>query len=451
MAGGTFDKLAGKTLPGTYLNFESTRQDTVGNSERGTVLLPLIGHDFGPAGEFITLTAAAPDAYRNTLGYSVYDESNRKMLLIREAFKNASKVIVYITESGDTAKATAAPLTVTAKYGGTRGNDIRFSVVANPVGGFDVTVYLDTEKTAVYEGVETVEALIEAAADDELVTFSGTGDLVATAGTNLTGGKNVTSSNSDVSAFIDKIEAVRWNTLCFPVTDATLQTAVKTKIKYMRESMGRGVQAVVPDMVNPDYEGIINVTNSVVSDGFTLTHAEACAWVAGATAAASCVTSLTYATYSGATDIVDAKDNEEAIAAVKNGEFFFSFSEEGKVIVQYDINSLVTFTKPKDKTYRKNRVIRVFDAFQESVQLNFPPNKYDNDPDGWEVMKGVGKTLLKLYGPRSDGGMGAIKNIDYDTDFLIDTTLSSGDETYFNVGLEPVDAAEKLFFTVKTR
>lgn len=144
MAGGKYDKLAGKTRPGTYINFESDRNDTVGNSERGIVLLPLIGYDFGPAKTPITLTAAAPDAYSVELGRSVYDATNDKMRLIREAFKKAAKVIVYITESGTAATGAAAPLTVTAKYGGTRGNDIHISVVANPVGGFDVTVYLDT-------------------------------------------------------------------------------------------------------------------------------------------------------------------------------------------------------------------------------------------------------------------------------------------------------------------
>ena len=29
MAGGKYDKLAGKTRPGTYINFESDRNDTV--------------------------------------------------------------------------------------------------------------------------------------------------------------------------------------------------------------------------------------------------------------------------------------------------------------------------------------------------------------------------------------------------------------------------------------
>lgn len=39
MAGGKFDKLAGKTRPGTYINFQSERTDTVGTSERGTTII----------------------------------------------------------------------------------------------------------------------------------------------------------------------------------------------------------------------------------------------------------------------------------------------------------------------------------------------------------------------------------------------------------------------------
>lgn len=451
MAGGTFDKLAGKVRPGTYINFESTRQETVGNSERGTVLIPLIGHNFGPAKEFISLSAASPDAQRLKLGYSVYDD-NKNMLLIREAFKKASTVIVFITESGNKATQTSGELTITAKYGGTRGNDIHVSIIANPTGEelFDVSVYLDTEKTASYEGVKTCEELIAAAANDALVTFEGSGDLAAAAGVKLENGTDTQSTTADVTGFLDRIEGVKWNTLCFPVTETQLHTAVLTKIKYMRENMGRGVQAVVPNMKTPDYEGIINVTNSVVVDGKALSAAEACAWVAAATAAASCTKSNTYEIYSGATEVVDPKDNEKAIAAINAGEFFFSVSEEGNVVVEYDINSLVTFTKPKDSTYRKNRVIRVFDSFAETVQLNFPPNKYDNDPTGWEVMEGIGKTILKQYGPRPDG-IGAIKNVDFDNDFLVDQSLSEGDQTFFIVGLEAVDSSEKLYFTIKTR
>ena len=37
-----------------------------------------------------------------------------------------------------------------------------FAVTSNPLGGFDVTKYLGTEELETVEGVETVEALIEA-------------------------------------------------------------------------------------------------------------------------------------------------------------------------------------------------------------------------------------------------------------------------------------------------
>ena len=113
MAGGKFDARIGKTRPGTYINFESTRQDLIGGRERGKVLIPLIEHDYGPAKEFIKLTTASPDAARVKLGYSVYSD-NPNMLLIREAFKNSGTVIVYIPSQGSAATGTAGALTATA-------------------------------------------------------------------------------------------------------------------------------------------------------------------------------------------------------------------------------------------------------------------------------------------------------------------------------------------------
>ena len=447
MAGGKFDKLAGKVRPGTYLNFESTRSDTVGTSERGTTIIPLLKPSYGPAGSYIELTNAGPDAAYAKLGYSVYDsDPNRQMLLIREAFKNASKVLVYIPKEGTkaTAKNASAPeLTATAKYGGTRGNALTVTVSANPVDGFDVTVSLAGNTVAYYEGLSTVNDLI--AQDCEYVTFTGTGTLAAVAAMNLTGGTDAAAQNVDITGFMDTWEKVKFNTVAMPVTDSSLQAAVKAKIKYLRESMGRGVQAVVPDFP-ADYEGIISVKNGYAIDDDKLSAAEATVWVAGATAGASYVESLTYNAVDGATDLVDALTHEEYVDAINKGHFVFSISEENKVVVEYDINSLTSFKQPKDETYRKNRVTRVFDTFEEAVQLNFPPNKYGNYGDGWDTMEGVGKSILKQF---SDAG--AISDVDYDNDFLVDRDASYGDKTYFNVNLKPVDSSEKLFFTTHTR
>lgn len=143
---------------------------------------------------------------------------------------------------------------------------------------------------------------------------------------------------------------------------------------------------------------------------------------------------------------MNPKSNEEAIAAINEGEFFFSTNEDREVVVEYDINSLVTFADKKDKSYRKNRVIRVYDTFQEAVQLNFPPNKFDNNARGWDIMEGIGKTILRQF-----EDTGGITNVSYDEDFLVDRESSVDDETYFNVGLQAVDSAEKLYFTITTR
>lgn len=442
MAGGTFDKSVGKVRPGTYINFEASNQSTLGSSDRGTVLIPLINHSYGPEKEFITISNESVDSAFDKLGYSVYDD-NPSMLLIREAFKNASTVIVYIAKAGTKATGTGGGLSAQAKYGGSRGNALSYSVTANPVSGFDVSIYLDGSTVEEFEGVTDVSAL----ENSRYITFTAAegASLETAAGITLTGGTDGTAANADIAAFLDDMESVNFNTLAFPVTEESLLAACVTKIKYLRENVGRGVKAVVPDY-KADYEGIINVTNSVVINGVSLTNAQASAWVAGADASASNVQSNTHKIYVGAEAVANAKTHEQAVAAIQNGEFFFSYSENGDVVVEYDINSLTSFTDRKDKSYSKNRVLRVFDSFAESIRLNFPPNKYSNNETGWDIMDGMGRSILKQF-----FDAGAIQNVDYNTDFAVVRGESKGDSTYFNVGIQPVDSAEKLYFTVKTR
>ncbi len=468
MAGGNFDINVGKTRPGTYVNVRSKKQQKAKGSTRGIALIPFIGYDWGPNGEFIKLSVDSPDAFLAKLGRSVYDD-NDFMLMVREIFKNAITCYVYIINSGTAATCTigsdSATMTVTAMYPGTRGNDISLMIVANVLGGFDVSVFMGSEKVEFYEGMKTYADVI-AAAQNKYVKFassSPTTELTALASVYLTDGApeqaaeggRATVQNSAVTEFLDKSEKVRWNTMCFPVTDTSLQTVCIAKIKMLRNSVGKYVQAVLPDCT-ADFEGIINVTNSVVLDdgtvnGKALTIAQVCAWVAGVTAGASKTQSNTYVEYTGAVDIVGVKSNEEAIEAIKNGEFFFSRSDEDKVVVEYDINSLHNFTTERTSDYAKNRVIRVYDSFAEDLRLNFPPNKFSNNPDGWLIMEGLGRELLVSYGPVSDGGDGSIMNVDLDSDFYVDQSRSVGDETFFNVGLQAVDSAEKLYFSVSTR
>ena len=450
-AGGTWDKTGTKERAGTYINFESVRRDTLGGGERGTVLLPLADTDYGPAKKWIAVTAAAPDAAMALFGHSIYEE-NDNMLLIREALKGAGTVLAYLCTEGKTAAfGSGGGLNATARYKGSRGNRLTYMAAANPLGGFDVEIYLDKTRVSLYEGIQSAKELD----GDPYIVFSEDAEnetaLSETAGVTLTGGEDAKTEHADVMDFLDEAGIKKgWQTMAFPFTDESMQAALRSKIRYLREETGTYVQAAAPNFA-ADYEGIINVANSYVTGDKALTAAQATAYVAGITAGADNVQSNTNRIVENASDIVGELDHEAIVAALKAGKFVFSKSEEDQIVVENDINSLVTLSDTKDKTYRKNRVIRVLDSIGNSVKENFPPNRFDNDPDGWDIMEGLGKSILKLYGPRSDGGTGAIRDVDYDNDFLVDREKSNGDTTFFCIAVTPVDSAEKLYFTIETR
>lgn len=597
MAGGTWSKLSLKERPGTYINWETKEQNIIGIAERGTVIMPLLGHNYGPAKEFITIENSSPDAQYAKLGYSVYEAP---LLLVKEALKSAKTIILYIPTQGEQAHtdvtialpepeeddfndlilakvkaklgkkadmagcnltydrrshtftviltgelsavkntgiietltalvgdgyslsiggtaltdvasvqqttiytkagvmkpgdsdisatikvgkdeeeqeytlvisypttapeaqkglqdvtATQTTISATAMYGGERGNDLSFDCVANEDGGYDVTIYLDNSPVEEFEGLNTVGELLTAVSSWIIFRGDETAELSDFSAISLIGGTNGQTNTVDITRFLDASEALHWNTMAFPLDskeNSSLMTAVVSKIKYLREDVGKYRKAVISNYA-ADYEGIINVCNGyVLSDGTVVDATMATAWVAGADAGADCITSNTYKPVEDAADIYGLLSHTEAVAAIKAGKFFFSFNESNEVVVEYDINSLVSFARQrKAKSWRKNRVLRVMDSFGESVQLNFPPNLFDNDDDGWNAMEGIGKSILKLFGLKSEGGVGAIRNIDYDKDFLVDREISHGDETYATVGIQPVDSAEKFYFTVTTR
>lgn len=442
MAGGNFDINTPKVRPGNYINFKAQEKQPTVASSRGITVVPLVGYDWGPDGEFVKLSADAPDGEQEKFGRSIYSD-NSQIMLIRAAFENAATVYAYIIAGGKKAEATEGQLTIMAAYAGKRGNDIRVSSAANPEKGYDVSVYMDEELVEFFEGIPTATEL--AGYRSDYVTFSGEGDLTAFAAKALAGGEAAEGTNGSFAAFLDKVERIKCNTVLIPVTDPALAAAAASKLKYLRTKTGKTVQFVFPDYAGDDI-GVINVVNSFHMYGRDLSVTQAAAWVAGAEAAAGKTTTLTYKVVANATKVVGELSNEEAVDAIKDGKFFFSVDDEGSVIIETDINSLVNLNEGQDGSYKKNRVIRVFDSFADDLNILLPPGKFDNGPEGWKLMQGIGKSLLSRY--QEDG---AVKNVDLDNDFLIDTSRSIGDATYFNIALQPVDASEKHYFSISTQ
>lgn len=127
IGGGSFT-VQNKVLPGAYINFVSMGTNAK-MGERGVAALPL-ELNWGPEGQVFKLDAA--DFNVTSLKVFGYDPTDANILLVREAMKRAKTLLIYRVNGGGTkASATVGGMTVTAKYGGTRGNAIKVAVITN--------------------------------------------------------------------------------------------------------------------------------------------------------------------------------------------------------------------------------------------------------------------------------------------------------------------------------
>jgi hypothetical protein len=438
MAGGTWSSM-NKERPGVYINVVSEPQALGTIGERGTTALAL-SLPWGPAKQLVTVEAGA-----DTLDVLGYDISDPTLLLVRESLKRAKTLLLYRLNEGTKASATQGDLTITAKYSGERGNDISIVIQSNidDPSKFDVkTLVKGTEADK-----QTV-AGISGLASNAWVDFSGTGDLTATAGANLTGGTNGAITNADHTAFLSALELQDFNTVGLTVDDAALKPVYVAFVKRMRETEGKKVQAVLTNYPAADYEGVISVKNGVIlSDGTTLTPAQTVAWVAGATAGANLNEALTYTAYDDAVDVTPRYTSTQIEAALKAGEFLFTPSG-GRAVVEQDINTLQSFTPEKGRQFRKNRVLRVLDGIANDLKRIFETfylGKVDNNEDGRNLLKSETISYMNTL-----QAMNAIQEFDSQNDVTFAPGTES-DSVYAEVGAKPVDAVEKIYMKVRVK
>ena len=141
VGGGTFT-VQNKILPGAYYQFRASG-NTVSMGARGIAALPL-ELPWGPENQIYSL--AAGDFNQLALKDLGYDPTASELLLVREALKRAKTLLIYRVNSGGAkAAVTVGGLSVTARYGGTRGNALKAAVLANAdnSANVDVVTYLD--------------------------------------------------------------------------------------------------------------------------------------------------------------------------------------------------------------------------------------------------------------------------------------------------------------------
>lgn len=428
-AGGGMFTVQNKVLPGAYINFVSKARALGTLGERGVVALPWTG-DWG-GGNVITIeNEEFQTNCMKILGYSYTDD---EVLYLREVFKGANTVKLFRINEGEKASAAVGGMTVTALFGGTKGNDIRI-VVENNIDNADEFIVTTLIGEDMIEVDSQTVTNIEQLKPNSFVEFkkTGNGELTETAATVLTGGTNKEITGNDYSVFLDKIESEEFTTLLYAGEDETTKGLFASFTKRLRDDEGYKITCVLCDYAKANHEGIISV-----KDNFELVY-----WTAGQTAGAEVNESLTNKLYDGEITLNQVYKKSELKDSVNNGEFVL-YGEKGEYRVLKDINTFTEITVNKNSDFTNNQVIRVLDAVANDTARIFNTyylGKVQNNETGRNILK---TELINYHSTLQ--GIQAITNFET-TDITIIKGNDKGD-VVVNEYIEPVGAMEKLYMT----
>ena len=433
-----------KVRPGAYINFKAVRKVNVSASDRGVVALPL-ALGWGPEDKAVEITAAeiADGSFTKKLGCTIEDPAVQPLI---EAMKYASKAIVYpLTSGGLKAKATIGAddgITVEAVHAGTKGNNITIVIKSTSTEGlFEVSTLL---------GSATQDRQRAKTADDlkanSFVTFTGKGALEENAGVKLSGGTDSNITTTTFNNFMAAIKSKAWNVVGFPlcgVDGSALNPVVVPFIKELRDA-GKKVQAVVNDYPSADLEGIISVDQGYKTENETVDVDSFVGMVAGLTAGTPINQSNTYRVITGAQEIINPKTDEEIEEGILSGCLILSYRQDGAVVIESDINTLVNTGVDKNDSFKKNRVVRTLDDIAMNARSIFENSfigKVTRNENGKNAFK---STLVKYFTELQN--MEAIQNFDAEDIEVLDGEAI--DSIVVNVSVQPLDSMEKLYMTV---
>lgn len=443
MAGGTWTS-QNKVRPGVYIRFKSGDPNGLTVGERGVVTIAK-ALSWGPVGQVVEIEAGA-----DTTPFTGYDVTNENNRFLSEIFKGSNrtpgprKVLLYrLTGTGAVqAAATVGTMTVTAKYPGTRGNDISVVLTEETDDTFTASTVVDNEIVDQQQGITAISDLQA----NDWVIWGGTGDLTATTGTPLTGGLNGTVNSAAYTAYLSAIEPYKFDVMIYDGNDSAVMDAMVAFIKRIADESGAYSQLVASGFAsNPDSRYVVNVMSGItLGDGTVLTPAQTAWWAGGALAGAAYNQSLTYASYPGAVSVSPLMTNSQYAAALSAGQFVL-FAENGTVKVEQDINSLITYTEDIGKVFRKNRVMRLCSTIANDIYAQFSANfigVVNNNEQGRSRFKGA--IVGYLLDIQANQG---IQNFDpADVEVLPGSDI---DAILINIAIQAVDSVEKIYMTIE--
>lgn len=433
LGGGTF-LTQNKILPGAYINFVSVAKASATLSDRGIATIPL-DMDWGPENQVVTVELA--DFLKNSQKIFGYAYTAEKLKPMREIFKHAKTVYFFrLNASGVKAANTFA----TAKYPGTRGNDLRTVITENEKSElesklYDVATFLGTVQVDLQTGIKAMADL----KPNDYVDWITSASISLTASLPLKNGTNGTVEDAAYQTYLDKMEAYNFNAMGCPSNKSTIAELFAAFCKRMRDDVGKKFQVVCFRNL-ADYEGVVSVKNTIVgqTDDPALIP-----WATGAVAGTAVNKSATNMDYDGEYSVDTDYTQTELENGIREGSFMFHKVDE-KVVVLEDINSFISITDEKSSDFSSNQTIRVLDQIANDIAVLFGKKyigKVPNDASGRvSLWNDIVKHHMELQNIR------AIENFNPDN-----VTVVQGDTKKAVVVTDyvtPVNAMAQLYMTV---
>lgn len=430
LGGGTFFT-QNKVLPGAYINFISASKASATLSDRGYAAMA-IELDWGVENTIFEVTNGY--LQKNSMKLFGYDYTEPQLKGLRDLFLNLKTLYLYrLTSGGVKATNTYA----TAKYCGTRGNDLKV-VISNNVEDeekFDVSLYIDDTTLLDKQTVSQMSELV----DNDYVTWKSGASLSETAGEPLSTGTNGTVNGLAHQTFLDKAESYYFNILGCVSTEDEIKSLYVAYTKRLRDDVGAKFQLVVHNK-EADYEGVINVINDVEeSPVSSLVY-----WVTGAEASCAVNASLLNKKYDGEFTVKADYTQSQLEGFINAGKFVFH-NVGNDVRVLSDINTLLTVSDTKGDVFKENQTIRVCDQIANDIANIFNTRYLGVVPNDANGRISLWNDIVKHHQQLQD--IRAIENFTSE-----DITVAQGDTKKAVVVYDKVtvvNAMAQLYMTVE--
>lgn len=262
------------------------------------------------------------------------------------------------------------------------------------------------------------------------------------------------------------LETVQFDYLVGPHNmTAELANTIAIWIKESRENLDKKVKAVLPSIA-ADHEGIINfdTTDIKVGDN-TFTNTQYCSRIAGLIAGTPLKIATTFTPLPEVTD-VPRMTNSKLSEEIDKGKFLL-FHDGEKVKVARGVNSLVTTTADKLKSFKKIKLVDIMDLIHADIKKTANDSYIGKFPNSYDY-KCILITAIKAYyetlenDELLDRGMSNIeidiagqenylKSIGVDTSSMNEYEIKSAntdDKVFLSSSIKVLDAIEDITINI---